>query len=307
MIPLTSHIKVSQLRALVAVADCGNFGEAALNLGVSQSAVSHAIATLEDHLGVIVFLRGRHGARLTSVGDQIVTYARQALRSLDEISRAAELSRGLQGGHVRIASFRSVATHILPEVIAEFRQQYPAIAIQIGEYRDSGDLEQALRVGQADIGFTLLPPCTDDFETWELLHDEYLALFPPSFKLQGYHLEWEQLSTYPLIGYPEHFRCWKWVEDHCRTCGKTLNVVYRVQEESTVLSMVAQGLGGALLPALAAKPIPPMIKAYPVPGRLFRTIGVATLVNALHPPAVFAFLDVLKQIHQTPTPIQKLA
>ncbi|MCG8363635.1 MAG: LysR family transcriptional regulator, partial [Pseudanabaenales cyanobacterium] len=57
-----SGIKPSQLRALVAVAECGAFGEAAWKLGVTQPTVSHAIATLEEELGVILFSRGRHGA-----------------------------------------------------------------------------------------------------------------------------------------------------------------------------------------------------------------------------------------------------
>lgn len=58
-------IKLSQLRALVAIADCGNFSEAALELDLSQSTISHAIATLEEELGVTLLQRGRHGARLT--------------------------------------------------------------------------------------------------------------------------------------------------------------------------------------------------------------------------------------------------
>jgi hypothetical protein len=66
----SSRIKLSQLRALVAVAECGNFSEAALHLEVSQSAVSHAIATLEDELGVVLFTRGRHGATLTPIGER---------------------------------------------------------------------------------------------------------------------------------------------------------------------------------------------------------------------------------------------
>jgi hypothetical protein len=57
--------KLSQIRALVAVAEFGSFGEAALQLGLTQPTVSHAIATLEDELGVILLARGRHGAQLT--------------------------------------------------------------------------------------------------------------------------------------------------------------------------------------------------------------------------------------------------
>ena len=55
-------LKISQLRALVAVADYSNFSEAALQMELSQSAVSHAIATLEEELGVQLLSRGRHGA-----------------------------------------------------------------------------------------------------------------------------------------------------------------------------------------------------------------------------------------------------
>lgn len=63
-------MKLSQLLAVVAVADNGNFSEAALELNLSQPAVSHAIATLEDSLGVQLFLRGRHGAVATPAGEK---------------------------------------------------------------------------------------------------------------------------------------------------------------------------------------------------------------------------------------------
>lgn len=62
-------LKISQLRALVGVADYGNFSEAALQMDLSQSAISHAIASLESELGVILLSRGRHGANLTPVGN----------------------------------------------------------------------------------------------------------------------------------------------------------------------------------------------------------------------------------------------
>nr|WP_258002467.1 LysR family transcriptional regulator [Fischerella thermalis] len=59
-------MKLSQIRALVAVAECGNFSEAASELQLSQPAISHAIATLEEELGVPLFARGRYGAVLSN-------------------------------------------------------------------------------------------------------------------------------------------------------------------------------------------------------------------------------------------------
>ena len=127
-------LKISQLRALVEIAEVGSFSDAAMRLDLSQSSVSHAIATLEDELGVILLNRGRQGAVLTPVGEQITIEARQVLKSLEGICQKAQLAKGLQGGRVRVAGFRSVATHILPMVIEQFRNKYPSISVTIDEF-----------------------------------------------------------------------------------------------------------------------------------------------------------------------------
>jgi DNA-binding transcriptional LysR family regulator len=119
------NLKTSQLRAFVAVAENANFSAAALQLGLSQSTISHAIATLEDELGVVLLVRGRHGATLTPEGEQMLPEARQVLKLLASIQQKARLARGLQSGQVRVGTVRSVATHVLPEVIARFRGKFP--------------------------------------------------------------------------------------------------------------------------------------------------------------------------------------
>jgi len=287
------QIKLSQLRALVAVAERGNFGEAALQLGLSQSAVSHAIATLEDMLGVVVLSRGRHGAHLTPVGDRVLTYAQQMMQSLDGMMKEANLAKGLEGGQVRIASFRSVATHILPEAIAQFRQRFPDITVRLTDHEDLPEVEQTLREGRADIGFTYLP-ASEDFEVWELLQDEFVVLFPPAFKLKGKRLTWEELAHHPMIMPPETDATMLQFYAHCLKFNCTLTVAYRVNTDSTIVSMVARGLGAAVLPRLSAEPIPVGVQVFSLPMPIYRVIGIAVLADALQVPAVFAFLDILK-------------
>jgi DNA-binding transcriptional LysR family regulator len=156
-----TQIKLSQLRILVAVVDYETFSEAALQLDMSQSAVSHSISSLEETLGVVLFSRGRHGARLTPVGQNIVERARTILQEADGIVHEAEKARGLTGGQVRVASFRSIAVHVLPGAIATFKQQYPDIAVHLSEHDNFRQVEKALREGRADIGFTILPTSHD--------------------------------------------------------------------------------------------------------------------------------------------------
>ncbi|MCL1467775.1 LysR family transcriptional regulator [Argonema galeatum] len=285
-------MKLSQLRALVAVADYGNFSEAALHMEISQSAVSHAIASLEEDLGVVLLSRGRHGAHLTPVGERITAHARQMQRLLEAIRKEANLEKGLEGGIVRIASFRSVATHILPTAIARFRQSFPNITVTITENDAFTNIEQALREGYADIGFTYLP-ASDEFETWEILRDDYILLLPPTTHLRNAQISWKELATYPLI-VSCLTPCNEWIRKCLSSAEFPLNIAYEIKEDSTIVSMVLQGLGAAILPRLAAEPVPPQVQVCSLPSHLERVIGVAVLANALHAPAVYAFLDAIR-------------
>ncbi len=293
------RLKFSQLRALIAVANCGNFGEAALELELSQSTISHAIATLEEELGVILLKRGRNGAHLTPVGERVITQARQVQGLLENIVTEANREKGLQGGTVRVVSFRSIATHVLPTVIAQFSQHFPEVTVIINEMDDTPEMEQAVRDGHADICFTYLP-ATDEFEAWEMLRDEYIALLPPTYPLSSSQLTWNQLLSYPLI-MSTISCCAKIIHDYLKQSQYPIKIAYEVRQDSTIVSLIMQGLGVGILPRLAAEPVPSSIQVCTLPSHVERVIGVAVLKNALHSPAVYAFLDVLKhqgQVHQ---------
>jgi DNA-binding transcriptional LysR family regulator len=279
---------------LLAVADGGSFSEAALQLQLSQSAISYAIASLEEDLGVMLFNRGRYGALLTPVGEQIAERARRVLTLIDDIYQHANLTKGLEGGQLRISSFRSAATHILPDVIAQYCQRYPSIAIRIAEYDDRPEVEADLRKGKADVGMIYLP-AKADLETCDLMQDEFVVLYPPDFKPASPQLVWQDLFTYPLIMAPDGDGCDAMVYHHCAQFGITLKPTYQIRSDSTIVSMVAKGIGASIGPKLAAEPIPPGVQAYSLPVPFYRTISVATLADGLLSPATYAFLDLLKQ------------
>ncbi|MDB9314081.1 LysR family transcriptional regulator [Spirulina sp. CS-785/01] len=291
-----NRLKLSQLRALIAVDEAKNFSEAALQLEVSQSAISHAIAQLEEELGVSLFSRGRQGAVPTPVGQRIINHSRRIVDLLIEITEEAKQARGLNGGTVRIASFRSVSTHVLSVVIAQFRSQYPNIEVAITEHFDYFGVEQALQQGHADLGFTYLPT-SSEFTSWEILHDDYIALLPPDAPPCHEPLTWQQLAQYPLITTRRGDACYASLNRYLRKAPVPLNIAYEVREDSTIVSMVTQGLGAAIMPRLSAEPVPPQIQVAQLPASLERVIGVALLANALYPPSVYAFLEVIKQMN----------
>jgi DNA-binding transcriptional LysR family regulator len=291
------RLKISQLRALVAIADTGTFSDAALALDLSQSAVSHAIATLEEELGVVLFNRGRQGAVLTPLGEDVTAEARRVMASLETIGNLAQQARGLHQGRVRIAGFRSVATHILPEVIQQFRSHYPGIQVKIEEFHHFRQVEQEVRQGRADIGFTYLPT-TDEFEVWELLRDRYVLLLPPNAQPPTGPYDWDTLSRQSFILAPQGDGCRDTLGHYFAAAGYAIEPAYEVREDSTILSMVQQGLGVTIMARLAAEPIPPTLTVAELPVPMERVIGVIQLADALQPPPVFAFMEALKQVWQ---------
>jgi DNA-binding transcriptional LysR family regulator len=286
-------LKLSQLRALVAIADCGNFSEAAMDLDLSQSTVSHAIAALEAELGIVLLQRGRHGARLTPVGERITAHARGMMALLDTITSEADQAKGLQGGTLRIASFRSVATHVIPGAIARLHQRYPNITVNLIEMDELHQLKQSLHRGEADIAVAEVI-YGDEFDSIHIFDDHYVALLPPNCGLRDTSLSLEDLRQFPIIS-STHGTCGLRVSDHLSSLEQPLTVAYRIRHDSSMVAMVQQGLGVAILPRLAAEPVPADVRICALPFALSRPIGATILKDALHTPAVYVFLDALQE------------
>ena len=101
-------------------------------------------------------------------------YAMLDLR--EQIDYEVNLEKGLYNSRLRIASFRSAATHLLPANIARFRNRFPHVEVSLAELDPAG-VEQSLREGCTDVG--LLPlPRSEEFNTVEIVRDEYVVLPP---------------------------------------------------------------------------------------------------------------------------------
>lgn len=285
-------VKLSQLRALVAVATTQNFSEAALELDLSQSTISHSIATLESELGIVLINRGRHGATLTPVGESVCGKSRQMLQDLEDIGQLASQARGLEGGHVRVAAFRSMASNILPRIIAKLHTEYPNIQVTLTELDELRDFQQALTSGKIDITVAELLPA-EDFETLLLINDPCIGLLPPDCLIDTSRLSWEHLHQHPLIT-SVHGTCTSRLNRALKQAIPPIEAAYRVRTDSTIVGMVSQGLGIGLMHELSAHPIPQDVRVVQLPFQVFRPLGVSWSKEALLSPAVYAFLEIFK-------------
>ena len=293
-------MKLSQIRSFVAVAKSGKFSAAAVELDLTQPTVSHAIATLENDLGVQLLFRGKKGVNLTPAGESVLVHCQQILQAIENIYQEVNLHKSLEGGEVRISAFRGASAQLLPKIKAHFKNKYPQINIKIVEEKDCPQVEQMVYEGKADLGFTILPT-SKDLETIEVLRDDYIVLLPPNINLDKDSLEpntisWQQLRSIPIISYPDRNSCYKQIESYFAAEGYQFQPAEQVRESDTIVNLVATGLGATIIPQLSVFHIPAGISVCQLPKPLQRIVVAATPKDTDLSHAVWAFTDFIKQL-----------
>lgn len=130
--------------------------KAAQELGLTQSGVSHMLASMEAELQLPLLKRTRTGARLTPEGEQVMPYIHEIVRQERLLRQAAAGLHTLVTGKIRIGTFTSVATHWLPAMMMQFQKEHPQVDFQLfnGDYHD---IDTWLGNGSVDLAFTTLP------------------------------------------------------------------------------------------------------------------------------------------------------
>ena len=167
---------LTQLEVFSQVAELRGFTSAALRLGISQSAVSHALKGLEQELGVELLRRHQGQVELTDIGAQLLQRARAMLGLADTLRQEAADARGMKRGTLRIGSFGPTSsTKLLPALLARYRLAHPGIRVQVDEGPDRQVL-QWLEERRIDVGFVVLPQ--ERFDTFALVEDQMVACSP---------------------------------------------------------------------------------------------------------------------------------
>jgi DNA-binding transcriptional LysR family regulator len=266
-------LTLTHLRVFLATLEQGSVTNAAAELEMSQSAVSHALSEFERLLGSPLLQRGRFGAKATVLGERVALHARQMLRSQAAIFEEATLERGELRGTLKIATLRSIATHVLPDLIGAFQKQHKQVRflLQSGE-GVAGGAEQAVVTARADLGF-LAAPVSQDLHTTPFLLDQWVAVFPAKLAPKTPNASFAQILELPFLlcneaGAPT-------VRGYFAKHHQALTQAAQVEDDSVILSMVAHGFGVSVLPRLATLPLPEGVALRMLPEPLEQRILMA--------------------------------
>jgi LysR family cyn operon transcriptional activator len=172
---LRPGIKYRQLQYFLAVAESLHFSKAAEKLFVTQPTLSHQLAELEAQIGTPLFDRSGKAVLLTQAGEIFRAYAK---RSIDEIEAGcnalAELE-GLQRGELSIGVTQSFVHRLMPPIIGEFIERYPAVRLDVEEMT-ANQIERQLADGALDLGIAFAPTVLEETELEPILEERLLLV-----------------------------------------------------------------------------------------------------------------------------------
>jgi len=243
-------IELRHLRYFVAVAEELHFGRAAQRLHLAQPPLSQQIRKLEEILGYPLFVRTSRAVRLTAAGEVFLDRAQRTLRNVQEdIDEARSIGRG-DVGFLRVGFIGSSMLTPLPQMLGQYRQQYPKVQLQLRE-SFSSSLEQSLLKSEIDAAFLRDGDPMPGLAIEPLFTEPFVAVLPHTHPLAGRQaISAGQLRDEPFVffsptaGKLAYERTISLCLDH----GFRPNVVQEAPQWLTILRLIGAGLGVSIAP-----------------------------------------------------------
>lgn len=238
------HINLTMLKALIAIVEEGGFSRGADRIGVSQSAVSHAIRGLELAIGAPLIERQRGNMELTAMGQKVAEEARGVLQAIERLRKLGQ-SRNVSGT-VRVGVVASIASRVTPVALRDLRRNFPDIRLDIWDGTDE-EVHEWAKNDLIDIGITGI---CDGLNAEHFMEEKQLLLVPEDHRLAGH----ETVFLAELQGVRfvvSAMGCGPQIDAMLGDAGVAIDVVVRVREKETLFSMVRSHVGVAMVPELA--------------------------------------------------------
>lgn len=288
-------LDIDGIQAFVLIAECGGFNKAAEKLNLSQTALTRRIQKLEGYLGVKLLDRTTRSVALTRVGRD---FRPRAVRLVDELTgslvRLKDMARDASGDVV-VACIPSMAYQQLPHVIREYVKRYRGNRVRLLD-RSSAQVIEAVRTGEAEIGIGVRLARNPDLVEAVMLRDPFVLYCRSDHAARARRvLAWKNLSDYEIIAISGASGNRALLDHQLRRYGIELDGRFEVEHPSTAISLVAAGVGAAVLPAATLLPgaFPDVKRIALDHPRLQRTIVRFVRRGATLSPAAQAFHDVL--------------
>jgi molybdate transport repressor ModE-like protein len=236
---MNHRLDIDALQALCAIEDHGGVTRAADQLSLSQSAVSHKIKRLEDHLGRALLARRTGGPLFTDDGEKLLSYARRILSLHDEA--VLSLATSPLAGRIRLGMTEDITSGGLARILGRFARQHPEVAVHT-HVDQSLTLEAELESGEIDLAVMQL------FK--HRLQPSDVILFEDRVHwVKSIDLQLDETRPIPFLAFDDRCFFKRWAMDDASPRGKGFVTVLECASTAGIVSGVQAGLGVSLLNA----------------------------------------------------------
>jgi len=247
-------IEIHKLNAFVAVVEESNISKAANRLYMQQPPLTRLIKSLEQELGTVLFKRLPRGVEVTEAGRVLYQEAVSILAHAQAIpKRVQNIAQGLEG-QLHIGFTHSVGLHpFLPTLLRQFREQFPAVTIQLEE-ESSRDLIDAVLNEKLDLIFLRKPaPLRAELQSVHVLDEPLIVALPSNHPLaeKSGAIRLLDLEPYEFILYRRLAGqdLFDNILAHCYQAGFSPNIVQEAPRLTSSLNLIAAGIGVSIVPA----------------------------------------------------------
>jgi DNA-binding transcriptional LysR family regulator len=293
-------VDLRRLRTLRELADRSTIAATADALHLTPSAVSQQLATLEREVGQPLLEPNGRGVRLTPAAQAILAHADALFSEVERMDATLAALAAGAAGEVRVGSFSTGIRGLVVPAVRRLQEQVPGLRVTIRDV-EAPEVFDALALGDLDVGISMEhggAPGRDDerFTRFDLLRDVLDIALPDDHPLAGGEIELADFAREPWVAPPEGWSCDDVIRVACSTAGFTPSVAHRSGDWTAIMTMVAAGLGVAVVPRLAQDAPPPGVTIRPLAGEpAARHLFVACRRGAEEHPAVGAVIDALRE------------
>ena len=243
---------VAQLRAFAALAEKLHFRDAAAELGMSQPALSGAVAALEETLGTRLVERTTRHVLLTRSGEAVAQRARAVLAGVEELAEAAQTTGRPFTGDLHLGVIPTVAPYLLPALLRPLKARYPELELILHEEQTATILD-GLSTGRLDLAVLATPVEGTGMTGLALYDEDFMLVYPgddPGAPRGQVALT--ALRDLPVLVMEEGHCLRDQTLEVCQEAGRDGLASTRAASLATLVQLVAGGLGVTLLPSTAA-------------------------------------------------------
>ncbi|QDF98003.1 LysR family transcriptional regulator [Azoarcus sp. DD4] len=284
------------IQAFVVIAELGGFSKAAEHLHVTQTALTRRVQKLEGYLGLRLLDRTTRYVELTAVGREFLPQAKAIVGEMTlAVGRLKDMSKNARGSFT-LACVPTMASHVLPAAIRRYRQSHPGNRVRLID-TTAFEVRDAVLHGQAELGIGIPTERHPEILETPLLEDPLMFFCREEHPLSKREsVTWSDMRETELVVVSSMTATRVFMDYQLAKRGISLSGAYEVQHHATAISLVAAGVGTAILPASTledgARPgvcriplVSPVVK---------RKITLLRRKNSTLSPAANAFFELLK-------------